>query len=101
VDLPVPEDGGHFAKQCRQRWAALIKQVYEIDPLICPQCGGTMRIIAFIEKRQGNVLRKILEHCGLWEPPQPHSRDPPAAAVVHEMDLIYAPDPDFVPHPDF
>ncbi|MBI4024284.1 MAG: hypothetical protein HY360_04840 [Verrucomicrobia bacterium] len=60
VDIPAPEDGSHFARQCRQRWAALIKQVYEIDPLICPQCGGRMRIIAFIERRQEEVIRKNL-----------------------------------------
>jgi hypothetical protein len=23
-------------------WAEMIKKVYEIDPLICPKCGGTM-----------------------------------------------------------
>jgi hypothetical protein len=28
----------------------LIKQVYEVDPLVCPRCAGTMRIIAFIEQ---------------------------------------------------
>ena len=28
-------------------WAALIKMVYEVDPLICPKCGGTMKIISF------------------------------------------------------
>ena len=27
-----------------------IEQVYETDPLLCPQCGGSMRIIAFIEQ---------------------------------------------------
>ena len=34
-----------------------------------PKCGGTMKIIAFIEARQGDVIRKILEHCGLWHDP--------------------------------
>jgi len=92
--MPAPEDGGPFAKQCRQRWAALIKQVYETDPLVCPQCGGAMRIIAFIEKRQEDVLRKILEHCGLWE----ESRGPPETAPpVPTGDWTYEPDPDFDP----
>ena len=30
-------------------WAALIKRVYEVDPLVCDKCGGTMKIIAFIQ----------------------------------------------------
>ncbi|NOY74772.1 MAG: hypothetical protein GXP32_03150 [Kiritimatiellaeota bacterium] len=39
-----------FRKVCRSRWAAMIKKVYEVDPLVCPKCGGgRMRIIAFIE----------------------------------------------------
>ena len=32
-----------------QGWAEMIRKVYQIDPLICPQCGGRMRIISFIE----------------------------------------------------
>jgi hypothetical protein len=37
-----------------------------------------MKIIAFIEARQGDLIRKILEHCGLWHDPPP--RAPPSAA---------------------
>ena len=36
----------------RRRWAALVKRVYEVDPLVCPKCGGEMRVIAFIERRR-------------------------------------------------
>ena len=45
------------------------------EPLLCPKCGGTMKIVAVIEARQGEVIRKILEHCGLWRDPPP----PPGA----------------------
>ncbi len=38
-----------YVKKCRLKWAALIKAVYEVDPLKCPKCGGTMKIISFIE----------------------------------------------------
>ena len=27
-------------------WARLIQKIYEVDPLVCPRCGGKMRIIA-------------------------------------------------------
>jgi ribosomal protein S27E len=60
----------------RQTWSMLIKRVYEIDPLACPKCGGTMKVIAFIEPTQGVVIEKILRHCGLWRPSTP--RAPPA-----------------------
>ena len=58
-------------------WAALIKAVYEVDPLKCPNCGGTMKVIGFIERNQTAVVEKILKHCGLWKealarpPPEP------------------------------
>ena len=44
----------------------LIKKVYEIDPLKCPHCGAAMKIISFIERRQRDVIERILRHCGLW-----------------------------------
>ena len=31
----------------RQRWAALLQRIFEVDPLRCPRCGAQMRIIAF------------------------------------------------------
>jgi hypothetical protein len=46
-------------KQLRKSWAALIRRVYEVDPLLCP-CGATMRIVAIITER--SVIRKILAH---------------------------------------
>ena len=27
----------------------MIKKVYEVDPLICPNCHGQMKVIAFIK----------------------------------------------------
>ena len=35
-----------------------------------------MKIIAFIERRQTEVIEKILRHCGLWE--EGSARGPPA-----------------------
>ena len=61
--------------RCSQTWAMLIKRVYEIDPLACPQCGGQMKVIAFIKPPQGVVIERILRHCGLWNPSTP--RAPP------------------------
>jgi len=37
-----------------------------------------MKIIAFIERRQTEVIEKILRHCGLWE--ESPARSPPASA---------------------
>jgi len=51
-----------------------------VDPLLCPKCGGTMKILSFIERRQREVIEKILRHCGLWE--EDAARAPPEEAVV-------------------
>ena len=59
-----------FRKKCRITWAMLIKAVFEVDPLKCPKCGGSMKIVSFIEEPV--VIRKILKHCNLWkDPPRP------------------------------
>jgi hypothetical protein len=39
-------------------WAKLIARIYEVLPLICPRCSGTMKIIAFIEEKE--TVQKIL-----------------------------------------
>ena len=75
-----------YRKLCRMRWAALIKRVYEVDPLHCPDCGAKMKIIAFIERRdQPDVVEKILRHCGLWD--RPASRAPPVPNEPQQLDL--------------
>jgi hypothetical protein len=64
-----------------------------------------MKIIAFIEARQEEVIRKILQHCGLWHDPPP--RAPPGAArssqavrgiVERDPGFSAEPDPDFLEH---
>ena len=69
----------------------LIKRLYEIDPLACPECGGQMKVVAFLEPRapeqrwSGDVIEKILRHCGLWCPAA--ARAPPAGDLrVHDPD---------------
>jgi len=62
--------------RCSQTWAMLIKRVYEIDPMVCAQCGGEMNIVSFIDPPQDAVIETILRHCGLWKASAP--RGPPA-----------------------
>jgi len=74
------EVNGPGAQEARRRWAALIQQVYEVDRLLCPKCGGTMKIISFIERRQREVIERILRRCGLWE--EDEARAPPGEQAV-------------------
>jgi hypothetical protein len=65
-------------KTFRRNWARLIQKIYEVDPLVCPKCQGTMRIISFIE--DGQAIRAILERLGIWltrSRPPPKIHDPP------------------------
>jgi hypothetical protein len=55
----------------------LIARIYEVFPLLCPMCGGQMRLIAFIT--EGTQIRKILDLIGVDSEP-PHispARGPP------------------------
>jgi len=67
--LPGTDDGAPLEvrrsclRRAQARRARLIRQVYEVDPLLCPRCGGTMKVIAVIERRA--VIRQILAHLGL------------------------------------
>ncbi len=42
--VPIIEDMDRYVPS--RGWAEMIRKVYEIDPLICPQCGGKMSTIA-------------------------------------------------------
>lgn len=62
---PAAEQPIAFAKredlklrEAQRRWAELLRKVYEVDPLKCPDCAATMRIVAFITKQ--DVIDQIL-----------------------------------------
>ncbi len=63
-----------FRARARASWARLIRKVYEVDPLICPNGGSEMYPIAVIE--EPDVIERILRHVGAWSP-LPASRGPP------------------------
>jgi len=51
----------------------MIRKVYEVDPMLCPKCGGRMKIIAFLTDY--SVVDKIINHLKLTfiasKPPPP------------------------------
>lgn len=77
----VIEDDLHN-KSLSKSWARLIKKIYEVDPLLCPKCGGSMRIIAFIEDCK--VIKKILDWLGIYE----FRRDRPPPKALSAADLF-------------
>jgi len=72
-----------------QSWAMLIKRVSEMDPLCCPECGGQMKVVSFIEPTQADMIEAILKHCGLWE--SRCERPPPEVdELLLELDPAYS-----------
>ena len=72
----LSDDAPH-AKVARASWARFIKKVFAADPLECPDCGGAMRIVAFIEEQR--VVLAILVHLLLLDEARPPPVTPGAA----------------------
>lgn len=62
-DSAPPKRSAHYL------WAVLIARIYEVFPLLCSNCGGQMRLIAFITHSAD--IRQILDHIGVDSQP-PH-----------------------------
>jgi hypothetical protein len=83
----------------RYAWAVLLARIHEVFPLVCPRCGGEMRIIAFIT--DAGAVREILSHLG--EPTSPprlmRARAPPLwemqGATMGEDEAQPQPVPDY------
>ena len=75
--LPTPAQPVPPKRPAHYLWAVLIARTYEVFPLLCPICGGQMRIIAFITYSAD--IRQILDHIGVQtEPPRiTPARGPP------------------------
>jgi hypothetical protein len=76
----IEEDPGYVPSK---GWAEMIRKVYEVNPLICPSCGGRMSIISFIDDHK--VIDRIIGHLKLTfeaeRPPPPHN-------VQHELLMV-------------
>ena len=77
IDSILEPDGS--SREYKRNWARLIQKIYEVDPLTCSKCQGRMRVISVIE--QPAIIKKILQHLGLWErkarPPPRANASPP------------------------
>jgi hypothetical protein len=69
----------------------MIRKVFEVDPLICPQCGREMKVISFIEDHK--VIDKIIAHLKLTfmaeRPPPPHVVQQELLMTAEERDEYF------------
>ena len=63
-------------------WRECFKRIYEIDPLECPWCKGTMRIVSFIQ--DPHELKRIMDSLGL-----PEFRAPPKIPLPPTQEELF------------
>jgi hypothetical protein len=65
-------NGELLATSPRVAWAILLKRTYSVDAMVCPRCGGHLRLMAVINDRA--AARKIIDHRGIAAHPKPAPR---------------------------
>ena len=65
-------------------WAEMIRKVYEVDPMVCPKCGGRMKVVAFITYYA--VVDRIIDHLKLTFV----AEKPPLSHVFEQVSLTAA-----------
>jgi len=65
-------NGELLATSPRVAWATLLKRTYSVDAMICPRCGGRLRLMAVINDRA--TAHKIIDHLGIGAHPKPMPR---------------------------
>ena len=91
LEEPAPqnETSSSAPSRCSRTWAMLIKPVYEIDARTFPHYGSEMKVVAFTEPPQTEVIEKILRGCGLWQ--EPASWAPPDIdGLVQDLDFGFS-----------
>ncbi|MFN8859912.1 MAG: hypothetical protein ACK5ZR_06315 [Gemmatimonadaceae bacterium] len=79
--------------EASRRWATLLQQMFEVDPLVCPTCHGPMRVVAFIT--QPSVIDQILTHLRTHASREAHAgpRSPPSTRAPASRVASRAPRP--------
>ena len=71
---PIRDEDEERVPPSRASWARLLRMVFEVDPLTCPQCGAEMKVISVITAPA--LIDKLLRHV----------RQPKAGASAGEGD---------------
>ena len=62
ADRDLSEAGSKTPFYAASLWAMLIARIYEVFPLVCPQCGGELTIVAFLTET--DPIQRLLIHIG-------------------------------------
>jgi len=94
--------GGAPGHRRSSRWASLIARIYDVLPLVCPSCGASMSIIAFVTDPV--PVRSILTYLDLPSRPPPLSpaRAPPQGLLEFDQTAGFDPtEPEPIPEFEF
>ena len=82
---PSAPDPARPPNSARIRWAQLLARIFEVLPLLCPACGGEMKILAFVTDPP--TVETILHHLDLphGPPPLTPARGPPQAELSFDQ----------------
>jgi hypothetical protein len=71
----------------------LLARIYGISPLVCPLCGGEMKIISFITDPL--TVQAILDHVGvpIKPPPIAPARGPQVWEILDQEPVLIRPNP--------
>jgi hypothetical protein len=72
--------------------AAMSRKVYEVNPMVCPRCGGAMRVVAFLTEHA--AVARIIDHLKLTFVAE---RPPPPHAAFQELLMDADPSVDYFP----
>lgn len=78
--VPIVTTPRLASTEATRRWAALLRQLFEVDPLVCSHCAGVMRIVACI--MQALVIKQILTHLRTRAPADPTDARPGARSPL-------------------
>jgi hypothetical protein len=92
--VPALIDSDISRKAFRKNWARLIQKVCNVNPLLCPKCSGSMKIISLIDDSE--IIKKILKHLDLWDV----KRKPPARANSPPTEIFISYDESSSPSAD-
>jgi hypothetical protein len=73
----MPQENYEIAASLRSSQRQLSSKFYKVDPMVCPKCGGRMKIVSFLTDYA--AVDRIISHLKLTfvaeRPPPPHIAD--------------------------
>jgi len=97
-EIPIQIKDSPRKKVRNKAWAVMIEQVFEVDPLSCPNCGGKMKLIAFIQRQQQEIINAILDCLNVEMPDlEEMARGPPRWLAIRQAQEFVQAHPDAYP----